>query len=85
MSDWIEVKGYIEKGYEVASGQTKNPRFPQGTIEMQKPFFRDRGLDLSAYFPGTINLSIAPCKQGKRISESIVGYRLPRRKIGENI
>ncbi|AFY91351.1 hypothetical protein [Chamaesiphon minutus] len=62
MSDWIKVKGWIEKGYGVASGQAQNPRFPQGTIEMQKPFFRGRGLDLSAYFPGTINLSIAPCK-----------------------
>jgi hypothetical protein len=62
MSDWIQVKGCVNRGYGVASGQAQNPRFPQGTIEMQKPFFRDRGLDLSAYFPGTINLSIAPCK-----------------------
>jgi hypothetical protein len=62
MSDWIKVKGCIKKGYGVASGQAQNPRFPQGTIEMQKPFFRELGLDLSAYFPGTINLSIAPCK-----------------------
>jgi hypothetical protein len=62
MSDWIKVKGCVKKGYGVASGQAQNPRFPQGTIEMQKPFFRDRGLDLSGYFPGTINLSIAPYK-----------------------
>jgi hypothetical protein len=62
MSDWIQVKGCIKKGYGVASGQAQNSRFPQGTLEMQKPFFRDRGLDLSAYFPGTINLSIAPYK-----------------------
>ncbi|PSB54309.1 hypothetical protein [Chamaesiphon polymorphus] len=62
MSDRIKVKGCVKKGYGVASGQAGNPRFPQGTIEMQKPFFRDRGLDLSGYFPGTINLSIAPCK-----------------------
>jgi hypothetical protein len=62
MSDWIQVKGHVKTGYGVASGQAQNPRFPQGTIEMQKPFFRDRGLDLSAYFAGSINLSIAPCK-----------------------
>jgi hypothetical protein len=62
MSDWIEIKGLVKKGYGVASGQAKNPRFPQGTIAMQRPFFRDRGLDLSEYFPGTINLSIAPYK-----------------------
>ena len=60
MSDWIQVIGQIETGYGVASGRARDPRFPQGTIEMQKPFFRDRGLDLSPYFSGTINLSIAP-------------------------
>jgi hypothetical protein len=62
MSDLIKVKGCVKKGYGVASGQAQNPRFPQGTIEMQKSFFHDRGLDLSAYFSGTINLSIVPCK-----------------------
>jgi hypothetical protein len=62
MSDWIKVKGCVNRGYGVASGQAQNPRFPQGTIEMQKPFFRERGLDLSEYFKGTINLSIYPCQ-----------------------
>ncbi|WP_373538563.1 hypothetical protein [Chamaesiphon sp.] len=62
MSDRIQVRCVIEKGYGVASGQAQNLRFPQGTIEMQKPFFRDRGLDLNEYFAGTINLSIAPSK-----------------------
>ncbi|HIK33490.1 MAG TPA: hypothetical protein IGS17_04765 [Oscillatoriales cyanobacterium M59_W2019_021] len=60
MSNWVRVKGIVKKGYGVASGCTRDPRFPQGTIEMQKPFFRERGLDLEGYFPGTINLSIAP-------------------------
>ena len=62
MNDWIQVIGQIEIGYGVASGRAGNPRFPQGTIEMQKPYFYDRGLDLSSYFSGTINLSIAPHK-----------------------
>jgi hypothetical protein len=55
MNDWIQVSGQIQIGYGVASGRAHNPRFPQGTIEMQKPFFRERGLDLSPYFSGTIN------------------------------
>ena len=46
MSDWIQVKGIVREGYGVASGRSENPRFPRGTIEMQKPFFREQGLDL---------------------------------------
>lgn len=60
MENWIEIKGEVKKGYGVASGRAKDPRFPDGTIKMQKPFFRELGLDLSQYFPGTINISIAP-------------------------
>ena len=60
MSNWIQVKGIIKKGHGVASGKSGNPRFPQGTIEIQKPFFSERGLQLDQYFSGTINLSIHP-------------------------
>lgn len=75
MSDWIQVPGCVKKGYGVASGRLQSPRFPDGTIAMQIPFFRDLGLDLSAYFPGTINLSIAPyqyaIKQAKYTFENV--------------
>ncbi|HEY9849813.1 MAG TPA: hypothetical protein V6D28_10165 [Leptolyngbyaceae cyanobacterium] len=60
MANWIQIKGWVKKGYGVASGQGKDPRFPNGTIEMQKPLFQELGLDLSNYFSGTINISIAP-------------------------
>ncbi|MGB5900930.1 MAG: hypothetical protein WBG66_22250 [Geitlerinemataceae cyanobacterium] len=60
MSDRIRVKGLVQKGYGVASGKSGDPRFPQGTLEMQKPFFFDRGMNLNEYFSGTINLSISP-------------------------
>ena len=60
MIDWIKVKGIIKKGYGVASGKGGDKRFPNGTIEMQKPFFRELGLDLEAYFSGTLNISISP-------------------------
>lgn len=60
MSNWIQVKGRVQEGYGVASGKSGSPRFPGGTIQMQKAFFQERGLDLEGYFPGTINFSIAP-------------------------
>lgn len=36
-----------------------NPNFPGGTIRMQMPFFKERGLDLAPYYLGTLNVSIA--------------------------
>jgi len=54
-----KLTGKITKGYGIASGQSKSD-FPRGTIEMQLPEFLKRGLDLSPYFLGTLNISIAP-------------------------
>jgi len=48
------------QGHGVASGQGGDPRYPKGTIALQKPFFAERGVNLDQYFPGTINVSIAP-------------------------
>jgi hypothetical protein len=62
MSSWIRVNGIVKQGHGVASGRSDGPRFPNGTIAMQKPFFKERGLDLDRYFSGTINVSIDPCK-----------------------
>ncbi|NER00196.1 MAG: hypothetical protein F6K30_26440 [Cyanothece sp. SIO2G6] len=60
MNTWVQVEGTIVQGHRVASGQNNNPRFPGGTLRMQTPAFAQLGLDLTAYFPGTINLSISP-------------------------
>lgn len=54
------VLGTVIKGHGVASGQGGDPRFPKGTIQMQKPAFAKQGLNLDHYFPGTINVSIHP-------------------------
>ncbi|NJN07175.1 MAG: hypothetical protein HC836_05680 [Richelia sp. RM2_1_2] len=62
MSNWIQVKGIIKKGYGVASGRGGDIRFPGGTIAMQKSFFYEQGLDLEPYFSGTLNISISPYK-----------------------
>jgi hypothetical protein len=54
------VVGTIEPGHGVASGRAADTQYPQGTIAMQYPHFRDRGVDLGRCFPGTLNVSIAP-------------------------
>ena len=75
MSNWVKVRGTIKKGYGVASGRGGDVRFPRGTIEMQKPFFSERGLDLEPYFSGTLNISISPheysVKQAKYTFENV--------------
>ncbi len=60
MVNWIRLKGLVKAGHGVASGQSGDPRFPSGTLAMQKPSFQQRGLNLDGYYLGTINLSIAP-------------------------
>ena len=54
------VTGIVTQGHQVASGLAKNNPYEAGTIALQTPHFRKRGLDLSPYFAGTLNLSIAP-------------------------
>ncbi|MDJ0800510.1 MAG: hypothetical protein QNJ51_27495 [Calothrix sp. MO_167.B12] len=60
--DWILVRGVVEQGHQVASGISEDTPFPKGTIEIQKAFFKDLGLDLSELFNGTLNISISPKK-----------------------
>jgi CTP-dependent riboflavin kinase len=59
-SQWKQISGTIQSGYRVASGLTDSSPYPKGTIEMQTPIFQSLGLDLSPYFPGTLNVLIAP-------------------------
>jgi len=56
---WITLKGKLTKGYRVASGPSE--AYPEyGSIEKQKPYFKQLGLDLDHVFNGTLNISIAP-------------------------
>lgn len=34
--------------------------YPYGTIEKQKPFFKELGLNLDRFYSGTLNVSISP-------------------------
>jgi hypothetical protein len=55
---WIVIPGIIAQGYRVASGPSRD--YPYGVLETQSPIFRSRGLDLSSYFNGTLNIDIRP-------------------------
>ena len=52
------VSGVIVAGYQVASGPSKD--YPYGTLEKQIPLFKQFGLNLERFHPGTLNVSIAP-------------------------
>ncbi len=60
---FITIQGKVKAGHGVASGRSAgtpgNP-YPQGSIAMQAPFFKARGLDLAGCYLGTLNLDIAP-------------------------
>jgi hypothetical protein len=60
MSPPTLLQGLVVQGHGVASGVAANSPYPQGSVSMQLPFFKARGLDLSDCWPGTLNISIAP-------------------------
>jgi hypothetical protein len=56
--NWIA--GTVVAGYGVASGQGSDRRYPAGSIRLQQPHFLAKGIDLSPYFAGTLNVDLAP-------------------------
>ncbi len=56
----MTITGILVQGHQVAS--RPSAAYPYSSLEKQKPHFKDRGLDLSAYFNGTLNISIEPLK-----------------------
>jgi len=54
------ISARVVEGHRVASGLNGNPRFPGGTLRMQRPHFLALGFDISHLYPGTLNVSIAP-------------------------
>jgi hypothetical protein len=55
---WVRLSGRLVQGHQVASRPSKD--YPYSSLEKQKPYFKRLGLDLSPYFNGTLNISIAP-------------------------
>ena len=60
MSNWKEITGTVQQGHQIASGKAEDSPYPAGSLEMQMPFFRARGVNLSMFYLGTLNVSIAP-------------------------
>ena len=52
------VNGIVIEGHRVASRPSKD--YPYAALEKQKPYFKELGLDLGNFFPGTLNVSISP-------------------------
>jgi hypothetical protein len=57
---WQQHECLLTQGHQVASGLATDSPYPAGTIALQTPHFQQLGLDLSPYFAGTLNLSLAP-------------------------
>lgn len=58
MTEWTRIHGILVEGYRVASGPSTD--YPYGALDRQRPIFAARGLDLSSYFNGTLNIDIRP-------------------------
>ena len=58
MTQWTPLHGRLAQGYRVASGPSAD--YPYGALDRQRPIFAARGLDLSGYFNGSLNIDISP-------------------------
>lgn len=74
------IRGTVKEGYGVASGLSRNSPYPTGSIIMQIPHLRKLGLDLSGFYPATINVSIYPNKLRQNYPE----YTFKNVKWSEN-
>jgi len=57
-ASWVHLTGILMQGHQVAS--RPSTAYPYSSLEKQKPYFKELGLDLSLYFNGTLNISVAP-------------------------
>lgn len=62
MSQTLSVEGILKQGHQVASGNATDTPYPAGSIELQAPYFKEKGLDLSDLYMGTLNIDIDPHK-----------------------
>lgn len=56
------VDGKIIQGHQIASGNAADSPYPDGSIPLQIPYFKQLGLDLADFYPGTLNVNIAPAQ-----------------------
>lgn len=60
MTTKVEVPARLVRGHGVASGQGGDPRYPDGTLALQAPLLRARGVALADLRLATLNLCVAP-------------------------
>lgn len=57
----VRVFGRVVEGHGVASGRTRDPRFPDGTLALQWPYFAaEDDLDLDGLHRATLNVLTTP-------------------------
>ena len=71
----MKLIGQVVKGHQIASGNASSLPFSAGTIALQKPFFKQLGLDLSAMFDGTINVAVKSLSNLDELSLRKPDYR----------
>lgn len=59
MTSHTWINGVVVKGHQIASGNNPDSPYPKGSIEMQLPFFKSLGVDLSNCHPATLNIKLA--------------------------
>ena len=55
-----QILGIVTLGHRVASGIADDSPYEKGTLQMQLPFFKALGLDISKFYLGTLNIDLAP-------------------------
>ena len=58
--NWLTVGGVVVAGHQIASGLNPESPYPAGALALQRPFFKLRGLGLSGFYDGSVNVSIRP-------------------------
>ncbi len=56
----MRIEAKVIPGYGVASGKIKDSRYPKGTLAQQASYFKAKGLDLSPFYLGTLNVDVSP-------------------------
>jgi hypothetical protein len=59
-SGLTHIEAKIVPGHGIASGKTKDRRFPAGTISQQMPHFESEGFSGKSFHQGTLNLDVSP-------------------------
>ena len=58
--DWHWLSGVVVEGHRVASGMAEDSPYEDSSVRLQTPFFKERGVDIGGFFPGTVNVHVAP-------------------------